>query len=78
LWTSDGRQAGNAAIAKGGDLLFSLQDDGVLIVARNSRTAFEPLRRYTVADSATWAQAAFSGNRIFVKDVSTLALWTLN
>lgn len=78
LWTSEGRQAGNAAIARAGDLLFSLEDDGELVVARSSRTAFEPLRRYTVADSATWAQAAFSGNRIFVKDVSTLALWTLN
>jgi len=29
-----------------------------------------------VADSATWTQAAYSGERIFVKDVSTLALWT--
>jgi hypothetical protein len=78
LWTSEGRQAGNAAIARAGALLFSLEDDGELVVARSSRTAFELVRRYTVADSATWAQAAFSGNRIFVKDVSTLALWTLN
>ena len=78
LWTSEGRQGGNAAIARSGDLLFSLEDDGELVVARSSRTAFEPLRRYTVADSATWAQAAIGGNRIVVKDVSTLALWTLN
>jgi hypothetical protein len=79
LWTSEGRQAGNAAIARTGELLLSLEDDGELIVARSSRTAFTPLRRYTVAeDSPTWTQAAFSGNRIFVKDESTLALWTLN
>ena len=78
LWTSEGRQAGNAAIVKAGNLLFSLQDDGELIVARSSLTAFEPLRRYKVADSETWAQPAISGNRIFVKDLSTLALWTLN
>jgi outer membrane protein assembly factor BamB len=78
LWTSEGRQAGNAAIVKAGDVLFSLQDDGELIVARSSRTAFEPLHRYKVADSETWAQPTISGNRIFVKDVSTLALWTLN
>jgi len=78
LWTSEGRQAGQAAIAKAGDLLFSLEEDGELIVARTSQTAFDPLRRYKVADSATWTQPAISGNRIFVKDVSTLALWTVN
>jgi outer membrane protein assembly factor BamB len=78
LWTSDGRQAGHAAIAKAGSLLFSLEEDGELIVAQNSRTAFEPLRRYKVSDTATWAQPSFSGNRVFVKDLSSLALWTTN
>lgn len=78
LWTSEGRQAQNAAIARAGTLLFSLEDDGELLVARSSRTGFTPFRRYKVADSETWAQPAISGSRIFVKDVSTLALWTLN
>jgi len=78
LWTSEGRQAAHAAIARSGDLFFSLEDDGELVVARNSKTAFEPLHRYKVADAATWTQAAYSGNRVLVKDVSTLSLWTLN
>ncbi len=78
LWTSEPRQAGNAAIGRAGDLLFSLEDDAELVIARSSRTTFEVLRRYTVADSATWAQAAISGNRIFVKDGSHVALWTVN
>jgi len=78
LWTSEGRQAGQAAIVKAGNLLFSLEDDGELIVARSSRTAFEVLRRYKVAETETWAQPTISGNRIFVKDLSTLALWTVN
>jgi outer membrane protein assembly factor BamB len=78
LWTSDGRQATHAAIARSGDLFFSLEDDGELVVARNSKTGFEPLHRYKVADAATWTQAAYSGNRVLVKDVSTLSLWTLN
>ena len=29
-------------------------------------------------DVPTWAQPAISGNRIFVKDASTLSLWTIN
>src|SRR5262245_39937383 len=78
LWTSEGRQAGHAAIAHSGDLLFSLEDDGELVVARNNPTAFEPLHRYKVAEQATWAPAAYSGNRIFVKDLNTLSLWTTN
>ena len=78
LWLSEGRQAGNVAIETGGDLIFSLEDDGELLVIRNSATAFEPLRRYKVAETATWTQPAISGNRIFVKDVSSLTLWTLN
>lgn len=78
LWTSEPRQAGNAAILRGGDLVFSLEDDGELVIFRPGPTAFEAIRRYKVADSDTWAQPTISGNRVFVKDVSTLALWTLN
>jgi outer membrane protein assembly factor BamB len=78
LWLGPPRQATSTAVVKAGDLLFLLNDDAELIIARSSRTAFEPIRRYTVADSATWAQPAISGNRMFVKDVSSLTLWTLN
>ena len=30
-----------------------------------------------LATSATWTQPAISGNRVFVKDVSSLTLWTI-
>jgi outer membrane protein assembly factor BamB len=78
LWLGPPRQAENTAVVKAGDLLFLLNDDAELIVAKSSRTGFEPLQRYSVADSATWAQPAISGNRIFVKDVSSITLWTLD
>lgn len=78
LWMSEGRQAGNAAILRAGDVVFSLEDDGELVVFRGSPTGFEVVKRYKVADSDTWTQPTISGNRIFVKDVSTLALWTFN
>jgi outer membrane protein assembly factor BamB len=78
LWRSEERQADNAAIIRAGDWVFSLQNDGELVVFRSSAAAFEPVRRYKVADSETWAPPTISGNRVFVKDVSTLALWTLN
>jgi hypothetical protein len=78
LWLGKPRQASNTAVVKAGSLLLLLDDDGELIVARSSRAGFEPLKRYTVADSSTWAQPAVSGNRIFVKDLTSLSLWMLN
>jgi outer membrane protein assembly factor BamB len=81
LWASEGRQAANVALARAGNILFSLENDGELVVFRASRAGFEPIRRYRLAAEemfSTWAQPAISGNRIFIKDASTLALWTLN
>jgi outer membrane protein assembly factor BamB len=78
LWRDRPRRATNSALVKAADLLFFLNDDAELIVARSSRTGFEPITRYSVADSATWAQPAISGIRIFIKDVSSLALWSLH
>jgi outer membrane protein assembly factor BamB len=78
LWRSAPRQAGNASIVKSAEFLFVLTDDGVLKIARSTPGEFEPLKSYTVADSATWAAPVISGNRVFVKDISTIALWTFD
>ena len=78
MWISEGRQATNAALVRAGNLVFALKEDAEMLVLRNNPTAFEPVRRYSVADSATWAQPVISGNGVFVKDVSTLARWTFN
>lgn len=75
LWKSEPRQADHAAMSKSGKVIFSLEEDGELVVLRHSRTGFEPLARYQVATSATWPQPVISGNRLFVKDVTSLALW---
>ena len=78
VWTSAPRQGTNAAIVRAGELLFVLKDDAELLVTRSGPNGFEIARTYTVADSATWAEPVVSGNRVFVKDVATLALWTVN
>jgi outer membrane protein assembly factor BamB len=77
LWTSTPRQGGNAAIVRAGNLLFVLKDDAQLMIARSTPGVFEPLKTYTIADSETWAAPSISGNRLFVKDVSHVALWTI-
>lgn len=81
LWTSEGRQAANVALTRVGNVMLSLENDGELVIFRASQAAFEPIKRYRVAPEemySTWALPALSGNRILVKDWSTLALWTLN
>ena len=78
LWKSDPRQAENAAIVRGGTTIFALEDDGELVVMKANARAMDVVRRYDVADSATWAQPAIAGNRVFVKDIAHLALWTLD
>ena len=78
LWRGEPRTAANAGIAKAGTLLFTLKADGELIIADGSNTsALTVLKTYKVADGNTWAQPAVSGNRIFIKDLNSLALWTI-
>lgn len=78
LWKGEPRRAEHAAMAKAGSTVFSLEDDGELVVMRASRAGFDAVKTYEVATSATWSQPAISGKRIFVRDVSTLALWTID
>lgn len=77
LWTSEGREGDNAAMLSAGEVLFLLTDNAELIVAKNNAKRFEPLKKYTVAESPTWAHPAIIGNRILIKDNSTLTLWSL-
>ena len=76
LWTSPPRQSPQAAIVGAGDLLFSLEAGGELVILRASTTAFEVLHRYRVSADATWAPPVVSGSRFLIKDVDTLSLWT--
>ena len=77
LWKSDPRQGNHAAIARAGNTIFSLEDDSELVVIRLNRERFDPIARYKVAGSDTWTQPVVAGNRVLVKDVSSLTLWTI-
>jgi outer membrane protein assembly factor BamB len=75
LWTSEGRQADSAAIVAAGSVLLILTPDATLTVARQNDKSFEVVRKYTVADSPTWAHPVVTGRGILIKDATTLALW---
>jgi outer membrane protein assembly factor BamB len=76
-WTDKGRDGDNAAIVGAGQYLFLLTDGAELIVARNDPKQFEVVRKYSVAESPTWAHPVLVGNRVLIKDASTLALLSL-
>lgn len=76
LWLGPARQGENAAILRQGDALLMLKNDGDLVVARANPKAFEMIRKYTVADSPTWAHLAPVDDGIVIKDKTSLSLWT--
>lgn len=77
LWTTEGREATNAALLHTKNFLFLLTDDAELIVAAKSLKGFEPLARYTVADSPTWSFPIILDKQIVTKDEANLTLWSV-
>jgi outer membrane protein assembly factor BamB len=77
LWQGPGRMGENAALVNVGGTLLALTNDAVLYVLPASATAFTPSTQYTVATSPTWAHPVVLGDRILVKDETTLAALSL-
>ncbi len=75
MWTTKGREAENAAFVTAGPLVMAMTTEGELVVLRSNAKAFEPVKRYTLAESPVWAHPALVGGGIVVKDVDTLAYW---
>jgi len=74
LWMSDPRQGDNATVLLVGNSLVMLKNDGNLIIAEATGAAFQPVRRYQVADSATYGHPLLLPNGIVVKNSTTLSL----
>lgn len=77
LWTSNGREGDNAALLASRQFLFMLTDGAELIVARTDSKQLEVLKKYRVAESATWAYPVIVGNQVLIKDASSIALLSL-
>ena len=73
LWLGPGRMGENAAILNlGGKVLFMLTNEAKLLVLPSMAKDFTPVAEYTVAESPTWAHPLVVGNRILIKDETTL------
>lgn len=78
LWRTEGRQGESAAVMVGSNEFFIQTVDGELIVARASRVKFDVVKRYKIADSATWAHPVLFDRYLLVKDANSLLLWSLS
>lgn len=76
-WTTEGRDANQAAIVAAGRELLIQTEAGDLLVVKRSPAKFELVSRYATGESATYAHPAFAGKRMLVKDERSLALWEL-
>lgn len=76
LWQGEPRAGDYASILLAGDTLFLLTADAELTIARATGERFDALRKYTVADSPTWAHVTPASGGVLIKDATSLALWT--
>jgi outer membrane protein assembly factor BamB len=77
LWESDGLQGGNASTLNAGSVLLYLTEKGRLLVVKPSAQAYEPIADYQVSDTDTHAHPVFLGDRILIKDGTTLRSFRL-
>jgi outer membrane protein assembly factor BamB len=78
LWTGPPRDGDNAALLASPTTLFALTPDGRLLIAKPTTKALNEIRRYEVADSPTWAHPVVLPDGILIKDLKSLARWSVN
>lgn len=76
-WTGEGRLGDNASVLEVGPFVLALTTGADLFVYQKSGDALKEAARYQVAQSATWASPALAGDRLLIKDQTTLALFAL-
>jgi outer membrane protein assembly factor BamB len=77
LWSDEGRQAENAALALAGEDLLMLTTQSELLVIPATPGEYKVTAAYEVAGTPTWAHPAIMGNRILIKDLTKLTAWSL-
>jgi len=78
LWTASPRGGDNAALLASSTTLYSLTPDAKLLIAKPTAKGLNEAREYTVAEGATWEHPLILSDGFVVKDVKTLARWSVN
>jgi outer membrane protein assembly factor BamB len=72
-----GRGGGYGSIVDAGSVMLALTPASELIAFEPRDKAYAELARIKVADSPTHAHPLVAGDRVFIKDKESLALWTI-
>jgi outer membrane protein assembly factor BamB len=78
IWQGPGRAGENAALVLAGGSLLALTNEASLIILPAGAKEYAPATQYTVAQSQTWAHPVPLGDRLLVKDETTLAAYALD
>jgi outer membrane protein assembly factor BamB len=76
-WATEGRGGTNAAIQSVGPHLAVLTTDGEFLVVARNPDKYEEIRRYTVAETPTWAQPVILADALVIRDADSVAVWAL-
>ena len=76
-WSTEGRNASSASVVAAGAHLLYLTTESQMIVAPLDPDKFEEIRRYAVADSATYAHPIVLRDRVIVRDATRVTVWIL-
>jgi len=68
---------GYGSVVDAGTVLFALTPSSQLIVFEPNGKEFKEIAKYKVADSETYAYPVVSGNRVYVKDRDSVAMWVI-
>jgi outer membrane protein assembly factor BamB len=77
VWTDKAAHGECGEVLDAGPVLLALTSDSHLVAFKPSNKDYEQVADYKVANTPTWAYPIVSGNRVFVKDRDSLALWTI-
>ena len=75
--TTQRDRSGFGAIVDVGQYLMAMPSNSELIVFKPSDKQYEEVAKIKVADTPTYAHPVIAGNRIFIKDQETVAMFTL-
>jgi outer membrane protein assembly factor BamB len=76
-WATQGRGGTNAAIQSVGPHLAVLTTDGEFLVLARNPDKYEEIRRYTVAETPTWAHPVILADALVIRDADSVAVWAL-
>lgn len=77
LWKNEGRLGENASLIDVGPVLLVMSTSGELSVHQKTGTALKELLKTKLATSPVWASPAVAGDRLLIKDKTTLIAYRI-